>query len=86
MLGLNITPITGVPSFAINFDFSGEVQKILDSGKESLIVDIIISGQPTDRTALAGKDYYSDEDEIVYLKNLEMVCPIRLLSIGFFFT
>lgn len=62
-----------VPSFAINFDFSEEVQKILDSGKESLIVDIIISGQPTDRTALAGKDYYSDEDEIVYLKNLEMV-------------
>jgi len=62
-----------VPAFAIHLDFSEKVQKILDSGQESLIVDIILSGQPTDRAALAGKDYYSDEDEIVYLKNLEIV-------------
>ena len=62
-----------VPTFAIQFDFSEKVQKILDSGKEDLLINIIISGQPTDKSMLTDKDYYSDEDEVVYLKNLEMV-------------
>ena len=62
-----------VPSFAIQFDFSEKVQKILDSGKESLLVNLMLSGDAGDAAGLTGKDYYSDEDQVVYLKDLDMV-------------
>jgi hypothetical protein len=62
-----------VPSFSIHFDFSKDVQDLLDSGKEGLIIDLVLSGMPLDKTKLMDKDYYSDEDEEVYLKNLEIV-------------
>ena len=62
-----------VPAFAIQFDFSEEVQKTLDSGKENLLVSVVMSGLPKDGTALIGKDYYSDQDEMVYLRNVDLV-------------
>lgn len=62
-----------VPSFAIKFDFSEEVQEILDSGEESLVIDIALSGLPKDATALMDKDYYNDEDQLIYLANKEII-------------
>lgn len=62
-----------VPSFTINFDFSEKVQALLTSGKEGLVVDLVLSGTPADNSKLMGKDYYSDEDQEVYLKNIEIV-------------
>jgi hypothetical protein len=62
-----------VPSFTINFDFSEKVQALLSSGKEGLVVDLVLSGTPADKSKLMGKDYYSDEDQEVYLKNIEIV-------------
>jgi hypothetical protein len=62
-----------VPSFTINFDFSEKVQALLSSGKEGLVVDLVLSGTPADKSKLMGKDYYSDEDQEVYLKNIELV-------------
>lgn len=62
-----------VPSFTIDFDFSEKVQNLLTSGKEGLIVDLVLSGTPADKSQLMDKDYYSDEDEEIYLKNIEIV-------------
>ncbi|WMX15561.1 MULTISPECIES: hypothetical protein [unclassified Aureispira] len=62
-----------VPSFAIHFDFSEGVQKILDSGKERLVVDIALSGLPKDVSNVAGKDYYNEEDEQIYLKSIALL-------------
>jgi hypothetical protein len=62
-----------VPSFTIDFDFSEKVQQLLTSGKEGLVVDLVLSGTPADKSKLMGKDYYSDEDEEIYLKNIEIV-------------
>lgn len=62
-----------VPSFSINFDLSEAVQRTLITGKEDLIVDLVLSGMPADKSKLMDKDYYNDEDEEVYLKNIELV-------------
>lgn len=62
-----------VPSFTIKFDFSEKVQALLSSGKEGLVVDLVLSGTAADKSKLMGKDYYSDEDEEVYLKNIEII-------------
>jgi hypothetical protein len=62
-----------VPSFAIHFDFSEKVQEILTSGKERLVIDLVLSGPAADKSTLMDKDYYSDEDELVYLKNVEIM-------------
>lgn len=62
-----------VPSFSINFDLSEAVQRTLITGKEDLIVDLVLSGMPVDKSKLMDKDYYNDEDEEVYLKHIELV-------------
>jgi hypothetical protein len=62
-----------VPSFSIHFNFSEKVQKVLDSGDERLVVDLVLSGMPVDKSRLIDKDYYSSEDEQVYLKNIEIL-------------
>lgn len=62
-----------VPSFSISFDLSEAVQRTLITGKEDLIVDLVLSGMPVDKSKLMDKDYYNDEDEEVYLKHIELV-------------
>lgn len=62
-----------VPPFSIHFNFSEKVQKVLDSGEEGLVVGLVLSGMPVDKSSLADKDYYSEEDEQVYLKNIEIL-------------
>ena len=62
-----------VPTFMLQFDFSEKVQKILNDGKEHLVVDLVLSGIPADESKLMDKDYYSDEDQQVYLKNIEIL-------------
>ena len=59
--------------FMLQFDFSEKVQKILNDGKEHLVVDLVLSGIPADESKLMDKDYYSDEDQQVYLKNIEIL-------------
>lgn len=61
-----------VPSFTINFDFSEEVQRTLIAGTESLLIDLVLSGEPDDISEIMDKDYYNDEDYQVYLKNIEI--------------
>lgn len=62
-----------VPSFTVHFDFSEKVQEILDSKKERLVINLVLSGMPLDAAKLMDKDYYSDEDQQVYLKNIEIL-------------
>jgi hypothetical protein len=54
-----------VPSFELNFDFSSEINKLLNSKKESVMVQIDMSAKPLANLSTSQKNYYDDEmDEI----------------------
>ena len=61
-----------VPSFTIKFNFAEQVKKILDSAEEGLTINIMLSGEPANKSKIEGKNYYNEEEEMIYLKNLDI--------------
>lgn len=59
------------PAFKIQLRPTAKVRALLDAGKETLIVSVVLYGIPTTPDALKKESYYDPEEELIYLLDKE---------------
>lgn len=59
------------PTFQVKLRPSAKVRALLDTGKENLIVSVVLYGIPKNPDALKKERYYDPEEELIYLLDKE---------------
>ncbi len=61
-----------IPEFTLDFELDADTKKLFANNKETLVLSIMIEGLPRKGLDVSQKDYYSEEQEAIYLLTKEV--------------